>query len=204
MRNSDRSFFIKNIFIQEWNQDQEQAILYIHGFPGCADQARLMTTTPLLENFRLIAIDRPGYGRSKYQPKLTPVKFAVQLVEILDQLKVKKVSILSVSGGAPYSMALAHLLQDRAIKLCSIGGVAPLTRKNRKFMNLQQKKAWWFNRVVPSTVAHFILNRYWQKGIDRVDKMLFTNLDSFSEPDRIVFSHPEISPVLAQTFKFGI
>lgn len=85
-------------------------------FRGCADQARMMTSTPLLKNFRLVAIDRPGYGQSKFQPDLTPIKFAKQIVELLNQLKIDKVSILSVSGGAPYSMALAHQLKRARLK----------------------------------------------------------------------------------------
>jgi pimeloyl-ACP methyl ester carboxylesterase len=204
MRHADSSYILNDIFVQEWNPSLKKVIVYIHGFPGCADQARLLTSTPLLENFRLIAIDRPGYGKSPFQKKITPIKLAHQLVKLLDDLKIDKVSILSVSGGAPFSMALAHLLKDRAEKLSSIGGVAPLTRKNRRYMNSAQRRAWWFNRIFPSKVSTLIMKRYWDKGIDRVDELLFTTLKDFSEPDQKVFMHPELSPVLAETLRISL
>lgn len=204
MKNADRSYHLNGFFIREWNPLCEKVVLYIHGFPGCADQARLMTSAPLFQDFRLIAIDRPGYGQSEYQPKLTPVKFAKQLVKILDQLKIDKVRILSVSGGAPYSMALANLLQERAIKMCSIGGIGPLNKKNRQYLNPRQKKVWWFAQIVPTTVARFILERQWQKGLNNIENKLFSQLEDFSIPDQAVFTHPEISPVLEQTAKSAI
>ncbi|RYZ85651.1 MAG: alpha/beta hydrolase, partial [Proteobacteria bacterium] len=161
MKNSDLSYFAsppkahgKQFFIQEWNPSNETVVLFIHGFPGCGEQAKLITSTSMSTSFRLIAVDRPGYGESDFQPLLTPLGFAEQVVEILDQLKINKLRLLSVSGGAPYSLALAHLLGDRVERMCSVAGVAPLTRKNFQYMNSQQRKTWLLSQCLPKTVQH--------------------------------------------------
>lgn len=204
VRNKGRKFKLNNILIQEWNHDKEDVVLYIHGFPGCADQAQLLTDSPLIHKFRLMAIDRPGYGSSTYQPKLTPMKLAKQLKEILDVLDIKKIRLLSVSGGAPYTFALADLLQKQVLKVSSVGGIAPLEKNNFKHMNIQQKKAYLMSRMIPTRAARILMNRYWKKGIDEIDKLVFTGFENFSEPDRAAFLHPEVAPVLIETLKIAL
>ncbi|MBC7371207.1 MAG: alpha/beta hydrolase [Bdellovibrionaceae bacterium] len=208
MKNSDLSYFTsppkaqgKQFFVQEWNPAHETVVLFIHGFPGCGDQAKLITTTSMSTSFRLIAVDRPGYGESDFQPMLTPLKFAEQLVEILDHLKIDKLRLLSVSGGAPYSLALAHLLGERVERMCSVAGVAPLTRKNFQYMNSQQRKTWLLSQCLPKSVQHAMLNRVWLKGVERVEEFLFSPTDGVHGPDQVVFAHPDISPVLSATLK---
>lgn len=208
MKNSDLSYFTsppkakgKQFFVQEWNPSHETVVLFIHGFPGCGDQAKLITTTSMSTNFRLIAVDRPGYGESDFQPLLTPLIFAEQLVEILDDLKISKLRLLSVSGGAPYSLALAHLLGDRVDRMCSVAGVAPLTRKNFQYMNSQQRKTWLLSQCLPKYVQHAMLNRIWLKGVEKVEQFLFSPNDGELGPDQIVFAHPDISPVLSATLR---
>ena len=211
MKKPDRSYFVKptssagkKIYLHEWNESEKNVVLFVHGFPGCGEQACLITSTPLLKSFRLIAIDRPGYGKSENQLGLTPMKLAQQLVEILDEMGIDRIRILSVSGGAPFSLALALLLKDRVVKLSSIGGVAPLTPKNFRYMSSQQKKAWLFVMLVPYPLANKILNRFWQKGLDEIDEFLFTKTGLEGGVDDAVFSHPEISSILSETLKSAL
>jgi pimeloyl-ACP methyl ester carboxylesterase len=211
MKNSDLSYFVsppkahkKHFFIQEWHPEQKIVVLFIHGFPGSSDHAKLVTSCPFIDSFRLIAIDRPGYGQSDFQPDLTPMKFAEQLVEILDELKIDKLRLLSVSGGSPYSLALAHLLGDRVERMSSVAGVAPLTRKNFRFMNGQQKKAWVLSQCLPLKMQNLILNRMWEKGLENIEDFLFSPGDGVLGPDQKAFSQPDISAVLSLTLKSAL
>lgn len=191
-------------WVQEWNSNKKQVILFVHGFPGCSDQAELMTMSPLLSDVRLIAIDRPGYNKSAFQKGITPLSFAKQIVEILDFLHVDNVYILSVSGGAPFSMAIALLLKNRVLKLTSIAGVAPLTRKNFKYMNRQQRRAWYLTQLVPRPALELILQQIWKRGLDRIDDFLFTNVQHFSAPDQEVLKHKAVSPLLTESLKAAL
>lgn len=201
MKLADRDYFFGNvgekIRVQEWGDENRPVILLIHGFPGCADHGRLLTSTGLRDSFRLIAMDRPGYGQSDPQKNLTPLKFAKQIEKLMDHLQISKFTVLSVSGGAPYAMAIAFLMRDRVIKLTSVAGVAPLTRRNFKFMNPQQKKAWALSKFVPNILLEFFLNKIWARGLQKLDNFLFTESHAFPTPDQKVFLHPEVGPALA-------
>jgi len=208
MKKADRSYYYGNegqrLLVQEWGTPGRPVILLVHGFPGCADHGQLMSLSPLWDSFHLIAMDRPGYGKSDLQKKITPLKFAEQIRSLLDEKKIDKVSILSVSGGAPYSMALAYLLKERVLKMTSIAGIAPLTLKNYRYLNSQQKKVWVLRALIPESVLEFALNRIWAAGLDKIDQFLFTEMTSFSEADQKVFAHPEIAPVLVATTKASL
>lgn len=208
MKECDRSYYFgsdeEKIYVQEWGDLDKPVFLLIHGFPGCSEHGRLVSTSPVSESFRLIAIDRPGYGQSVYQKKLTFLKFAEQIKKLLASQKVDKFSIISVSGGAPYALAVAYLMKEQVIKLTSLGGIAPLTFKNFKYMNRVQKRTWLAQQLIPEGVLHFGVKRVWEKGLDKIEETLFTELDAFSEPDRKVFMLPEIQDVLVRATHLAV
>lgn len=203
MKEADRKYFYgpkgKQLHVQEWGDLDKPVVILMHGFPGCADHGRLMTSTPMIDSIRLIAMDRPGYGKSENQKKLTPMLFAAQIVDLLSHLNIDKVSILSVSGGAPFAMALATLLKDRVQKLSSVAGVAPLTLKNCRYMNANQKKAWMLSNLMPKKVLEMGLNYVWKANMKNIDELLFSA--TFSVPDQKVFDHPEVGPLLGEFLK---
>jgi pimeloyl-ACP methyl ester carboxylesterase len=208
MRQCDRSYYFgsaeEKIFVQEWGGLDKPVFLLVHGFPGCSEHGRLVSTSPLSDSFRLVAIDRPGYGESKYQKDLTFLKFASQIKKLLDEQRVDKFSIISVSGGAPYALAVAYLMKDQVLKLTSLGGIAPITFKNFKYMNRVQKKTWLANHIIPESILHFTVKRVWEKGLSKIEETLFTEMDAFSEPDKKVFMLPEIQSVLVEATHLAV
>lgn len=208
MENSQRSYYFgakgQKLSVHEWGTTDKPVILLVHGFPGCAEHAKLMSGTPFWNSFRLISMDRPGYGKSDVQKKITPIKFAQQVQSLLDEKKIDTFSIISVSGGAPYSFAIAHLLPQRVQKVSCVAGIAPISFSNFFYMNSQQKKAWALQKIVPRLLLNYALHSVWQKGIDKMDKLLFTKMDAFSEFDQKVFSDPQIGPELISTMKAAL
>lgn len=202
MKQCDRSYYFGNddekIFVQEWGDLDKPVFFLVHGFPGCSEHGKLVSTSPVSESFRLIAIDRPGYGKSVAQKDITFLKFANQIKNLFAEKLIDKFSIISVSGGAPYALAVAYLMKDHVLKLTSLGGIAPLTFKNFKYMNRIQKRTWLVQQLIPDTVLHFGVNRVWEKGLDKIEETLFTEMDGFSEPDRQVFKHADIQAVLVE------
>ncbi|MFN9066534.1 MAG: alpha/beta fold hydrolase, partial [Bdellovibrionales bacterium] len=109
-----------------------------------------------------------------------------------------------VSGGAPYSMAVAHRLPHKVEKITSIGGVAPLTPLNFFFMNSRQKKTWLLGKTVPEKVLHTVVNFRWQKSLEKMERFFFTDFDSFSTADRKVLSDKKLGPQLLKSMKTAI
>ncbi len=208
MKNPDRQYYFglekKRLFVQEWGSVHQPVILLVHGFPGCAEHGKLLTSTPLLDQFRLISFDRPGYGRSSHQKKLTPLILANQIKNLIDSLQIQNLNLLSVSGGAPYAMALGYLMKERILKITSVAGVAPLTRRNFRYMSDQQRKAWLMRNLIPGPLLEFGLKKVWASGLDKLDQLLFKGLDNFSQADQKVFSHPSIGPELLETIKISL
>jgi pimeloyl-ACP methyl ester carboxylesterase len=208
MRKQDRSYFYgktgQRLLVQEWGAEDQPVVLLVHGFPGCADHGGLMALSSMWGSFRLIAMDRPGYGQSDLQKKLTPLKFAEQIKEFLDEIKIDKLSIITVSGGAPFAMAVAYLLKDRVLKLTSVAGVAPLTIKNSRYMSSQQRRMWMLRRLVPQSVLEFAMHRMWEGGIDKIDQFLFSESNAFSLPDQKVFANPTVGPILISTLRTAL
>jgi pimeloyl-ACP methyl ester carboxylesterase len=208
MKNPDQEYYFgqtgQKLFLQEWGEPNKPVILLVHGFPGCAEHGKLMTSTPYLPDFRLISFDRPGYGRSDFQKNLTPLQLASQIKDLFDHLKIDQFNVLSVSGGSPYAMAIAFMMQERVEKISSVAGVAPLTIQNFKFMNNHQKKAWALRYFVPSPILKYGMNRIWKSGIDKVDEFLFADLESFSIADQNVFKHPLVGPELVSSIKTAL
>jgi len=208
MRQCDRSYFFGEpgyeILVKEWGALDKPVLFLVHGFPGCSEHGKLVSTSPLWESFRLIAVDRPGYGESTVQKNLTFLKFASQIKSLFKKQKIDKFSIISVSGGAPYALAVAYVMKDQVLKLTSVGGIAPLTLQNFKYMNRVQKKTWFAQRLIPTRVLQFGLDRVWARGLDKLEETLFTETAAFSEPDRKVFMHPEIQPVLVESTQLAL
>lgn len=71
----------------------------------CSDERILIE-----RNIRLITIDRPGFGKSTYDPNRTRVSFADDIASLLlDELHLTRFGMMGFSGGGAYVLAcLAH------------------------------------------------------------------------------------------------
>jgi len=208
MRSPDKEYFFgqasRRLYFQEWGSPDHPPVLLVHGFPGCAEHGMLLSSTPYMSQMRLISFDRPGYGRSDFQKVMSPLILASQIRDFLDEKRINEIRILSVSGGAPFAMAMAHLLGERVKKMSSVAGVAPLTIQNFRFMNSQQKKAWLLRWFVPRPLLKLALEKIWISNLEKLDEMLFTNVNQFSSPDQVVIKHPIIGPALANSLKTAL
>lgn len=160
-----------------------------------------MSSSSYWKSFRLIAMDRPGYGKSDVQTDLTPMAFAEQIRTLLDKKEIQQFSILSVSGGAPYSMALAYLMKERVLRMTSVAGVAPMTLRNFSYMNSRQKKTWAMRNFVPERVLRFGMNMVWKSSLEKFEQLVFTEMETFNEHDRRVFADPVVGPFLTETMR---
>lgn len=75
---------------------------------------------------RIIRIDRPGFGRSDYQPGRTVLDWPTDLARVADSLQVDRFTVIGFSGGGPYAAACAYALPDRVLSatlVASLGAV---------------------------------------------------------------------------------
>jgi pimeloyl-ACP methyl ester carboxylesterase len=73
---------------------------------------------------RLVIVDRPGYGRSHFQPDRTLLDWPADVAELTEALGVEQFAVFGMSGGGPHAAACAYALGERisALGLVSCPG----------------------------------------------------------------------------------
>ncbi|MDT0607671.1 alpha/beta fold hydrolase [Croceitalea rosinachiae] len=60
-----------NLHYIKTGQDSKQTLVFVHGSPGSWDAWKAyLTDSILLQNFRMVAVDRPGFGHSDFRSSL--------------------------------------------------------------------------------------------------------------------------------------
>ncbi|PZD96874.1 alpha/beta hydrolase [Paenibacillus sambharensis] len=103
-------------------------ILLFHGTPGSRVWFTEADDTALRLGCRLIAFDRPGYGRSDPKPGRTVLDWADDTAEAAAQLGLGEYSVLGVSGGGAYAAACAYKALPGLRSAAMAASVAPFRR----------------------------------------------------------------------------
>ena len=70
----------------EYGVRDGKPIFYFHGWPGSRLEAQLAAPTARSYNARLIAVDRPGFGRSDFKRKRTLLDWPRDVAALADSL----------------------------------------------------------------------------------------------------------------------
>ncbi len=110
-------------------------LLFLHGGPGAG--TIFAPIISLLEDFRCIAIDRPGCALSPPIPppgSSAPAKMAEVLSACLDSLGIERVRIVTSSFGGTCALWLALRHPERVARICHLGCPAFLAGSHLPFM----------------------------------------------------------------------
>lgn len=99
-------------------------VIYFHGTPSSRLELEQwphfgLDHEALLRQRRLcmIAVERPGMGRSSFHPSGTVLSFAHDVAALLQHLGIEACSVLAWSGGGPYALALAYHLPQVVLQV---------------------------------------------------------------------------------------
>lgn len=111
----------------EYGTSNGQAIVHCHGVPSSRVEADLLfdATVVAALGLRLIVPDRPGMGRSAFQPGRRIIDWPSDVLELTKALGIERFAVLGSSGGAPYAAVCGALIPDRIRAIGLLGGVAP-------------------------------------------------------------------------------
>lgn len=121
-----------------------------HGTPGSRLFGRLLADHAEGNRVRLLAFDRPGYGRSTPEPSRTVADTAAHLPELLDDAGVDSAALFAFSGGVPYALAAAAQFPDRVDRVEVIAGATPTSVRDRmpRLQRLLSAMAQWTPRLL--------------------------------------------------------
>ena len=101
--------------------------VYLHGNPGCRlDCAGEQYGQALADvDVRLVAVDRPGVGRSEPVPAFRDEDAPAAVAAVMDQLGVGRFTVLGYSRGGLRALACGARLQDQVTAVSVLSGVGP-------------------------------------------------------------------------------
>ena len=110
----------------EYGDPKGKPIFYFHGWPASRLSGSETDKAAKKLKIRVISPDRPGFGLSDYKEDRTLLGWADDVLELADQLKIKKFAVMGVSGGGPYSAVCAYKIPERVTKAGIVVGLAPV------------------------------------------------------------------------------
>ena len=112
----------------EYGVPDGRVVLWMHGLPGSRLDWSIGNGPALVTELglRVIAPDRPGFGRSTPHTGRTHASFAKDLDVLTQSLGIETGTLLGYSGGAPYALAAAQtrtggLSADAVVLVSPIG-----------------------------------------------------------------------------------
>jgi len=98
-------------------------LLYFHGLPGSRLDSSGPAPSAIAEKLgiRVVALDRPGFGLSDFQPERTLGDWPKDVVEAADALSLNTFAVLGLSGGGPYDAACARYISERLTAATVVG-----------------------------------------------------------------------------------
>jgi pimeloyl-ACP methyl ester carboxylesterase len=113
----------------EYGDSAGRPIIYCHGAPSSRVEGDLnidaATATAL--GARVIVADRPGLGRSTFQPGRRVIDWPSDVEDLAAALGLETFVVVGSSGGTPYAVACAIRLQARVRAL----GLMPRAPRQR-------------------------------------------------------------------------
>jgi pimeloyl-ACP methyl ester carboxylesterase len=85
-------------------------------------EGRLLDEAARLQDVRLIAVDRPGYGSSDFKKDRRITDWPDDVAELADALKIERFSVVGLSGGGPHAQACAAAMPERVTSAVIVSG----------------------------------------------------------------------------------
>ena len=111
----------RSLAVEEYGDPGGPPVFYFHGWPASRLEAGLIPGLPV----RLLAFDRPGYGRSTPHPGRTLLDWGRDVAVVADRLGLRRFHVVGLSGGGPYAVAAAHAMPDRVRSMALVSPVPP-------------------------------------------------------------------------------
>ena len=102
-------------------------VMFFHGAPSSRLRLAYLEPDFLASGIRLVAPDRPGYGRSSPQPGRSMADWPRDVATLADALDIDRFVPAGHSSGGPYALACAAMLSTRVSGAILLGGVTNMT-----------------------------------------------------------------------------
>lgn len=168
-----------------------------HGHPGSRLEPRFADAAAADAGLRVIALDRPGYGLSDFQPDRRIIDWPGDVAEAADALGIDRFGVLGSSGGGPYALACAHALPERVTRAGVISGVGPYDAPGgTDGIRWQNRVGFQLGARFPP-LARLAMSSMARQLRRRPDRTLAAIAQAMSPRDAEIARRPEVREILA-------
>jgi pimeloyl-ACP methyl ester carboxylesterase len=183
----------------EYGKPDGIPVLLFHGNPGVRLSWRLYPDFPYLDNIRIIAPDRPGYGKTDFK-KNAIAKWPNDILELTDHLGIDKFHLFAPSGGGPYALACAWKIPHKLLSVGLFGSVGPYTKDSITGVNKPLTILWRIANPLFWLVKlqNRIISKMAKKDASKLAES-FSDLE-LSDIDKNIAQKPEIQNIFSTVF----
>lgn len=113
----------RSLSYMEWGDPDGFPAFYFHGTPSSRLEGVFAAGAAQRQGLRLIAVDRPGYGHSTFQPGRRFVDWPADVCALADGLGVDGFGVVGHSGAGPHLLACGALISPTRLRF--IGALGP-------------------------------------------------------------------------------
>jgi pimeloyl-ACP methyl ester carboxylesterase len=182
----------RSLAYAEFGDPDGRPVLFFHGTPGY--RLNPWTTDAELRSVgvRLIALDRPGVGRSTPQPHRLLLDWPEDVRKLADALELERFAVVGFSNGGPHAVACAYKLGPRVSGTALVAPMPPLDEPGAlkrigvpRWYYPLARRAPWALRALFSALASLA-----GRDARRTERILLSDM---SEPDRQLFAQPGLA-----------
>lgn len=175
----------------EFGDEDGIPIMLFHGAPGYRLFWAALPEFPFPPGLRLIAPDRPGYGRSDFKPGMTLADWPDDVVALADALGLDQFAVVGVSGGGPGTLACAWKIPERLNYVAVLSSPGPPTESILGAMSRVNRNAYRVARRAPWLMR---LNIRFLASLQRrnIDSYLDKMSGKLSAIDKAALSRPQV------------
>jgi pimeloyl-ACP methyl ester carboxylesterase len=178
-------------------------VLAFHGTPGSRLQLSFLPDRVKAAGVRFIALDRPGYGHSTFQPNRRLIDWPLDVAALADHLGLERFSVVGISGGGPHAAVCARFMGERVVATGIVSGVGQMSDAaaaegmmplNRALSSLARRSTYL---VYPLFAAQTVLTRRWPDGVLRSAPKHLPSADA------AIMTRPEVMAAVKEDFRLA-
>jgi pimeloyl-ACP methyl ester carboxylesterase len=176
------------------------AVFHFHGHGSSRLEALMLEEQALALGLRVIALDRPGIGRSDPRSGDGLLDWPADVAAAADHLGIDTFAVQGMSAGGPYALACAHLIPQRLTACALVSAVPPPEIAKRAGPRLR-RLAWWVAQRFPNYLRRRLkqFRPDGQPNEHMVRERMLRVSQWLGGQDEVLMQIPEMRCVLART-----
>jgi pimeloyl-ACP methyl ester carboxylesterase len=116
----------QRVAVRHYGDPNGSPLFFFHGWPSDASQGQLLDAAAKAHGFHVLAVDRPGFGKSDAQPGRRLTDWPPIVAAIADHYGYRRFAVSGVSGGGPYALVTGWALPQRVSSVTVVSCATPL------------------------------------------------------------------------------